>query len=74
MDAEDLVSVYTVNDPNKAEIIKNVLVTEGIRCELDGERQAGFTGLFEINLMVRKADAERALEIIESHDDSSPTE
>jgi hypothetical protein len=67
MDANELVSVYTLSDPGTAEIIKNALIGEGIRCELGGEGQAGFTGLFEISVLVRATDAERARAIIESH-------
>jgi hypothetical protein len=67
MDSEELVSVYTLNDPGKAEIIKNALVAEGIRCELGGEHQAGLTGLFEIDVLVREVDVDRALKFIESH-------
>jgi hypothetical protein len=67
MEQDDLVSVFTLNDPGKADIIKNALEAEGIRCELGGEHQAGFTGLFEIDVLVREADADRALKLIESH-------
>ena len=67
MDPEDLVSVYTLNDPGKAEIIKNALVSEGIQCELGGEHQAALTGLFEIDVLVREVDVDRALKFIESH-------
>ena len=68
MEADDLVTVYTLNDPNKAEIIKHALMAEGIRCELEGEHQAGFTGMFEIEVVVKAVEADRARGIIESHD------
>lgn len=68
METNDLVTVYTLNDPNKAEIIKHALMAEGIACELEGESQAGFTGLFEIEVVVKAIDADRARKIIESHD------
>ena len=64
MDANELVTVYTLSDPYRAEIIKDVLQSEGIRCELGGERQAGFTGLLEIDVLVRAIDADRAEKII----------
>ena len=41
MDTNDLVAVYTVANPVKAEIIKNALAGEGIRCFIEGENQAG---------------------------------
>jgi hypothetical protein len=67
MDADDLVTVYTLNDPGTAEIIKQALQAEGIRCELGGQHQAALTGLFEIDVLVREADYDRALKFIESH-------
>jgi hypothetical protein len=65
-----LVTVYTVADPVKAEIIQNTLHNEGIRCFLDGENQAGHSGLMalEIKVQVPIADADRAQKIIESHE------
>jgi hypothetical protein len=68
MDANEMVSVYRLSDPVKAEILKNALIDHGIRCELGGESQAGFTGLFEISILVRSRDADRARAFIESHD------
>ena len=68
MDSDDLVRVYTVTDANQAEIIKGALQAEGIRCEIGGERQAGFTGIWEIEILVRAEDADRATKIIESHE------
>lgn len=64
MDANELVTVYTLSDPYRAEIIKDVLQSEGIRCELGGEGQAGLTGLLDIDVLVRAVDADRAEKII----------
>jgi hypothetical protein len=68
MDENELMTVYTLTDPNQAEIIKAALHAEGIACELGGEGQAGFTGLWEIEVLVRADDADRARKIIESHE------
>lgn len=68
MEPLDSVTVYKVTDPNRAEIIKSALASEGIHCDLGGENQAGFTGLWEIEVMVRAIDADRAKKIIESHE------
>ena len=68
MDQNELVTVYTLTDPNRGEIIKGALHAEGIACELGGEGQAGFTGLWEIEVMVRADDADRAKKIIELHE------
>jgi hypothetical protein len=70
MDESDLVTVFTVANPAKAEIIKNFLESEGIFCFLDGINQAGETGLMalDIGIQVRPADADRARKLIESHE------
>lgn len=67
MEADDIVSVYRVTDPHQAEIIRGALQGEGITCELGGQNQAGFTGVWEIEILVRADDASRAREVIESH-------
>ena len=70
MDTNDLVVVYTVANPVKAEIIKNALAEEGIRCFIEGENQAGEAGLIgiAIRLLVPAADADRAAKFIEQHE------
>ncbi len=69
MDANELVTVYTVNDPMKAEILKVELQAEGIACTIGGEHQAGFTGVFEIAIQVRAQDADRAEKFIRQHEE-----
>ena len=44
MEADEPVTVYTVNNPFEAEVIKTVLQGQGISCQLDGEGQAGLSG------------------------------
>lgn len=70
MDADDLVTIYTVSNAIEAEIIKNALEDEGIQCEIEGGHQAGEAGLIgiEIKLQVRPADAERATAFIKEHE------
>ena len=63
----DLVDVYTLKNPAMAEIIRNALEAEDIPCRLDNESQAGLTGIFDIQVLVRAEDAERARELIETH-------
>lgn len=67
MEDLDLVDVYTLKNPAIAEIIKNALEAEGIPCRLDNESQAGLTGIFDIQVLVRAADADRARELIQTH-------
>ena len=45
MNSQDLVTVYTVANSVQAEIIKNALQAEGIRCFVDGINQAAEAGL-----------------------------
>ena len=69
MDKEELLTVYTTNDANEAEIIRGAINAEGIKCEIVGEGQAGLTGLdtMEIKVVVRAEDFERAKSFLEEH-------
>ncbi|MDA7662892.1 DUF2007 domain-containing protein [Pirellulaceae bacterium] len=62
-----LATVCTVNDAVEAELIKNTLLNHEIKCEIDGEHQAGFTGTLGINILVREGDVEAACEITQIH-------
>ena len=66
---DELLPVYSTSDPNEAEIIRNALQGEGIRCEITGENQAGLTGLSTMNieLMVRAEDFDRAKKYLQEH-------
>ena len=64
-DANEVEVVYTTNDVYEAEIIRNQLHDIGIKCELDGESQGGFTDIVETKLLVRAGDADRARKLIE---------
>ena len=57
-------------DPNQAEIIKNYLEGKRIHCFLDGEQAASATGMnaFQMHVMVRAADVDRARRLIEDHE------
>ena len=65
--AERLITVYTLKDPNEAELIKNLLRDHDIACSLDGEHQAGFTGVFSIGVLVCEEDEKRAKEVLKLH-------
>ena len=62
MNRSDLVSVLTVQNPMKAEIIRGALEAAGIPCEIGGENQAGFVGVagIGIDVMTQAADLQRA--------------
>jgi len=64
-DANEVDVVYTTNDVYEAEIIRNQLHDAGIKCELDGASQGGFTEIVETKLLVRAGDADRARKLIE---------
>jgi len=65
-DPHELVRVYTVTEPTLAELLRAELASEGIRCEVSGENQAGLAGVLKIELFVRAIDADRARKILES--------
>ena len=64
MEADEPVTVYTVNNPFEAEVIKTALQGQGISCQLDGEGQAGLSDVLEIGVLVRLRDADQARKII----------
>ncbi len=63
----NLVTLVSVADPVQAELIHNMLTDHGIENHIDGERQGGFTGTFEIGIVIRATDKEKAKEFIEVH-------
>ena len=67
MSDDELVEVYTTNDANEAEIIKSALGAAGIDSEIDGEGQAGLSGILTIGILVRRGDYDRAEKLIQSH-------
>ena len=66
---DDVREVYSTDDAYEAEILRAALHSEGLKCEIDGESQAGLTGLgmMEIKLLVRAEDYDRARAYIEKH-------
>jgi hypothetical protein len=57
----------TTNNLAEAEILKNVLKGEGIKCELDGENQGSFAGVLGVRILVRACDEDRAGHVLASH-------
>ncbi|MFG0336177.1 MAG: DUF2007 domain-containing protein [Maioricimonas sp. JB049] len=72
MDADELVTIYSVNEPTKAELIKVALQGEGIACEISGENQAGMSGVLRVDVLVMAKDAERARKFIDEHEPHQP--
>jgi hypothetical protein len=67
MDNNEPVEIYTTTNPAEAEILKNVLEGEGIKCELDSETQGSFTGILNIRVLVRAGDEDRARKVLGHH-------
>jgi hypothetical protein len=66
---DEPVVVYTTNSANESEFLRTALQCEGIKCEIDGENQAGLAGLdmMEIKLLVRSDDLDRARAFLKKH-------
>ncbi len=66
MERQELVTVYTVNNPAIAEMFCNDLRAEGIHCMVANEGQAGLVGLtgMEIQLQVPAWDADKARKLL----------
>lgn len=70
-DPHELVKVYTVNEPTLAELLRQELAMEGIKCEIGGENQAGLAGVLNIDLLVEAVNADRAKKFIAQHEHRS---
>jgi hypothetical protein len=55
-----LVTVFGTRNPLEAQIVRGALEAAGIDCHVVGDHQAGHTGIFEIQLVVRAEDEPRA--------------
>lgn len=67
MKNEELIIVFATKNYSEAEILKSMLESEGIQCELEGEHQAGFTGVLDIQGMVRISDEDQARKLLSHH-------
>jgi len=68
-DPDDLTTVCSVANPAEAEVIRNALVAEGIRCFIEGAQQAAIVGILgiPIKIQVPVGDANRASKFIQRH-------
>jgi hypothetical protein len=69
VDPDELVTIYTAREPTLAELIRNELEAEGIRCEVSGENQGGLAGVLNVDVLVRACDADRARLFIKEHEE-----
>jgi hypothetical protein len=67
MDNNEPVVIRTTNSLAEAEVLKNVLEREGIKCELGGEMQGGLPGVVGVPVLVRAWDEHKAREILAKH-------
>jgi hypothetical protein len=67
MKNDEFVTLLSLNDPIKAEIIKITLTDHDVFCAIEGEHQAGLTGIFPIRILVPSPDLERATNIVREH-------
>jgi hypothetical protein len=47
---DDLMSVYSPKNASEAEILRAALHSEGIKCEISGENQAGLAGIDSLEI------------------------
>ena len=74
MSEDSLVPIYTTRNIGKAEVIRASLEGEGIRCEIENEHQAGFTGVTNVRLFVLDKDKDAAVEFIDMHSEGGETD
>ena len=63
----DLKTLVKLTDGNLAEILKLALADEEIQCVIEGEHQAGLTGVFQIRVLVPSKDLSHAEQILQEH-------
>jgi hypothetical protein len=69
----DLVRIRTFSGPTArldAKLAESVLEGEGIECFVPDDGAVEPIPFFEVHLMVRKEDAEKAIEVLETYFDS----
>ncbi len=66
-DPLNLTTLIKLTDSNLAEILKLALADEEIECVIEGEHQAGLTGVFQIRVLVPQKDLPHAEKILQEH-------
>lgn len=74
MSEDSLVPIYTTRNIGTAEVIRASLEGEGIRCEIENEHQAGFTGVTNVRLFVLEKDKDAAVKFIDLHSEGDETD
>lgn len=70
MDIHDPLVIFKTSDPIKADLIKNLLNAEGIRCVLEGHDQSFGPGFLpiDIKVIVEAGSADMARHLIKKHE------
>ena len=70
MDIHEPYQVFTTSDPIKADLIKNMLNIEGIKCVLEGHDQSFGPGFLpiDIKILVEAGSADMARHLIQKHE------
>ena len=70
MEFHEPVVVFTTSDPIKADLIKNMLNAEGLKCALEGHDQSFGPGFMpiEIKVLVEAGHIDQARKLIEEHE------
>jgi hypothetical protein len=58
------VTIYRTRNPLEAQMLRGALEAAGIDCHVVGEHQAGHSGVFDIELVVRLDDESAARELL----------
>ena len=74
MSEDKLVPIYTTRNIATAEVIRAALEGEGIRCEIENEHQAGFSGVTNVRLFVLDSDKDAAVKFIDLHSEGEETD
>ena len=59
-----LITVFGTHNPLEAQMVRAALEAAGVDSHIVGDHQAGHTGIFEIQLVVRSEDEARARELL----------
>lgn len=63
----DWIKVYTVGNPQSAEIIKGMLNENGIESNILNKRGSEFPSIGDVEIYVKKEDETKAKQLIDEH-------
>ncbi len=60
----ELVTVYRSRNPLEVQMIQTALESAGLTCHVEGDHQGGYSGVFDIQLVVRSSDEAVARDLL----------